>query len=198
MITQGLFREDLFYRLNVVPLRLPALRQRKEDIADLIRHFLLEFANDHNQTPKLVDNDALDYLKQYDWPGNVRELENLSQRLAALYVEDVINLDIVRSELASPSVAADIVDLETQYADETLQDAIYRHLKKYFDAHPAHELPPPGVYGRVLRELEKPLIELSLSVTNGNQIKAAEMLGLNRNTLRKKIRELDINVVRGG
>ncbi|MFC7050726.1 nitrogen regulation protein NR(I) [Emcibacter nanhaiensis] len=197
LINQGLFREDLYYRLNVVPLRIPALRERKDDIPDLVRHFLSDYAYENNLPPKLIDSDALNYLKQHNWPGNVRELENLANRLAALYVEDVINLEIVRSELTAgpgPEVAEAVAASE----DETMRDAIYRHLKKYFDAHAPHELPPSGLYARVLKELEIPLIELSLNATRGNQIKAADLLGLNRNTLRKKIRELDINVVRGG
>ena len=197
LINQGLFREDLYYRLNVVPLRIPPLRERKEDIPDLVRHFLNSYAQENNQPPKLIDNDALNYLKQHNWPGNVRELENLAHRLAALYVEDVINLEIVRTELTTmPDSKLDMAS--ESFGDETLQEAIFRHLKKYFDAHAPHELPPAGLYGRVLKEMEKPLIELSLAATRGNQIKAADLLGLNRNTLRKKIKELEIEVVRGG
>ncbi|WP_321391153.1 nitrogen regulation protein NR(I) [Emcibacter sp.] len=197
LINQGLFREDLYYRLNVVPLRIPPLRERKDDIPDLVRHFLSTYANESNQPPKLIDSDALNYIKQHNWPGNVRELENLANRLAALYVEDVINLEIVRSELTTAS-NPNSMEASAAPDDETLRDAIHRHLKKYFDAHAPHELPPTGLYTRVLKELEIPLIELSLNATRGNQIKAADLLGLNRNTLRKKIRELEINVVRGG
>lgn len=196
LISQGLFREDLYYRLNVVPLRLPPLRERLDDIHDLMRSFLNVYAQENNQTPKLIDADALDYLKQHDWPGNVRELENLCQRIAALYVEDLISLEIIRSEMVPLSI-------EGQGGgngipeNETLQESINRHLKRYFDAHLPHDLPPAGLYSRLLREFEKPLIENTLSATRGNQIKASELLGVNRNTLRKKIRDLDIDVRRG-
>ncbi|MCC3860930.1 nitrogen regulation protein NR(I) [Pseudemcibacter aquimaris] len=198
LIAQGLFREDLYYRLNVVPINLPPLRDRKGDIDDLVRHFLSKFAEDHNQTPKLMNKDAVDHLEQYDWPGNIRELENLVNRLAALYSEDEISLENVIAELrtAGSDSVRETGKNNDQINDETLQQSIHRHLKKYFDAHPHGELPPRGLYGRVLSELERPLIELSLRATRGNQIKAAEMLGLNRNTLRKKIKELEIQIVK--
>jgi len=196
LINQGLFREDLYYRLNVVPLRLPPLRERVEDIHDLMRQFLNTYALDNAQVPKLIDTDALDYLKQYDWPGNVRELENLCQRIAALYVEDTITLDIVCSEMVPLAVGGQ-AEGNAIPSNETLQESIDRHLKRYFDAHLPHDLPPSGLYTRLLREFEKPLIENTLSATKGNQIKAAELLGLNRNTLRKKIKDLDIDIRRG-
>ncbi len=191
-VRQGLFREDLFYRLNVVPLRLPPLRERAEDIPDLVRHFLT-LAQDQGLAIKSIDNDALEILKKHKWPGNVRELENLVQRLVALYSEEVIDAGVVAQEL-QPSVSTPTADVVPQ--DESLGDAVERHIAKYFAAHPG-SLPPSGLYDRVLREIERPLIILSLDATNGNQIRTADLLGLNRNTLRKKIRELDIQVVRG-
>ncbi|MCK5424342.1 MAG: nitrogen regulation protein NR(I) [Emcibacter sp.] len=193
LISQGLFREDLYYRLNVVPLRIPPLRERIDDIHDLMRQFLNSYAQENNQTPKLIETDALDYLKQYEWPGNVRELENLCQRIAALYVEETITLDIARSEMVPLSIGDQSKTADAP-ANETLQESINRHLKKYFDAHLPHDLPPSGLYSRLLREFEKPLIENTLTATRGNQIKAAELLGVNRNTLRKKIRDLDIDI----
>lgn len=193
LISQGLFREDLYYRLNVVPLRIPPLRERIDDIHDLMRQFLNTYAAENDQVPKLIDTDALDYLKQYDWPGNVRELENLCQRIAALYVEDTITLEIARSEMIPLTVGSQ-AQVNGIPENETLQESINRHLKKYFDAHLPHDLPPPGLFSRLLREFEKPLIENTLNATRGNQIKAAELLGLNRNTLRKKIRDLDIDI----
>ncbi|MBL4601142.1 MAG: nitrogen regulation protein NR(I) [Emcibacteraceae bacterium] len=199
LITQGLFREDLYYRLNVVPINLPPLRDRKDDIPDLIRHFFNNYAEEHNQPPKIMDAKALDFIKEHSWPGNIRELENLVQRLAVLYVEEVISLENVLSELSSKTIVEinkSEEGLSNGYADETLQQSIYRHLKKYFDAHPYDELPPNGLYVRMLSELERPLIKLCLSATRGNQIKAAELLGLNRNTLRKKIKELEISIIK--
>ncbi len=191
-VRQGLFREDLFYRLNVVPLRLPPLRERTEDIPDLVRHFLA-IAQEEGLPVKSIDNDALEILKRHKWPGNVRELENLVQRLVALYSEEVIDSAVVAQEL-QPTSNTPSMDVVPE--DESLGDAVQRHIAKYFAAHPG-SLPPTGLYDRVLREIERPLIILSLDATNGNQIRTAELLGLNRNTLRKKIRELDIQVVRG-
>lgn len=198
LIAQGLFREDLYYRLNVVPINLPPLRDRKDDIPDLVRHFFNNFAEENNQAPKLMDNSALDRLKESNWPGNIRELENLVQRLAALYAEDVISFENVSAELSNNVALVEGAsdDEYNLYAEETLQQSIFRHLKKYFDAHPNEDLPPNGLYARILSELEIPLIQLSLNATRGNQIKAAELLGLNRNTLRKKIKELQIPIVK--
>ena len=191
-VRQGLFREDLYYRLNVVPLRIPPLRERAGDIPALVRHFL-GLAQQEGLPAKALDSAALARLARYRWPGNVRELENLIRRLAALYSEDVIGLDTIEAEFAdlAPAVAPDDAP-----AAELLGGAVERHLKDYFSAH-QDGLPPSGLHERVLREIERPLIALSLAATRGNQIKAAELLGLNRNTLRKKLRQLDIEVVRG-
>jgi two-component system nitrogen regulation response regulator GlnG len=187
MIQQGAFREDLFYRLNVVPIRLPPLRQRPEDIADLARHFLT-LAQRDGLMQKTLDPSAVERLKTYSWPGNVRELENLMRRMAVLYSESVIDRRIVNAALADqePSPAA-----RANGGDETLSQSVERHLDGYFKAHP-HGLPASGLYDRILREVERPLLALSLQATRGNQIRAAELLGLNRNTLRKKLRELDL------
>ncbi len=192
LIRQGLFREDLFYRLCVVPIRLPPLRERTEDIPLLVRHFL-NIGIAQGLPAKSIDQGAMDRLKRYRWPGNVRELENLVRRLAALYSQEVISLDVVEAELADATPAAQPVE-EPQ--SEGLSSAVERHLKDYFAAH-KDGMPSNGLYDRVLREIERPLISLSLSATRGNQIKAAQLLGLNRNTLRKKIWDLDIQVMRG-
>ncbi|NKB21926.1 MAG: nitrogen regulation protein NR(I) [Alphaproteobacteria bacterium] len=191
LIGKGQFREDLFYRLNVVPLRLPPLRERKEDIPDLVRHFL-ETTQADGVAIKSFDIDAMKRLLDYEWPGNVRELENLIRRVAALYTDDVITGEIVATELDQGRSVA----LDPRSDDDNLSSAVEKHLSKYFDAH-RDSLPSPGLYDRILKELEKPLISLSLMATKGNQIKTAKMLGINRNTLRKKIKELEIDVVRG-
>ena len=192
LIHQGLFREDLYYRLNVVPLRLPPLRERVEDIPDLAHHFLAQ-AEAEGFAHKRISQEAMNRLRRYRWPGNVRELENLVRRLAALHPEDTIDADAIELELSatSPDHSADTGD-----DAESISGSMERHLKQYFSAH-GESLPPPGLYDRVLREVERPLIELCLSATRGNQVKAAQLLGVNRNTLRKKIRDLDIEVVRG-
>ena len=135
----------------------------------------------------------MERLARYRWPGNVRELENLVRRLAALYSEDIIGAAIIEPELAS--AAPEAMESESPTGDG-IGGAVEWHLKRYFEAH-GEGLPPPGLYDRVLQEVERPLIELCLSATRGNQLRAADLLGLNRNTLRKKIRELDIRVIRG-
>ncbi len=192
LIRQGLFREDLFYRLNVVPIRLPPLRERSEDIPELVRHFL-GMASAEGLPAKTIDSLAMERLKRHRWPGNVRELENLVRRLAALYSQEVIGIEVVEAELSS---VAPSTDSPVAVESEGLGATVERHLRDYFAAH-ADSLPAAGVYDRVLREVEKPLITLALEATRGNQIKAAHVLGLNRNTLRKKIKDLDIQVVRG-
>ncbi len=189
---QGLFREDLFYRLNVVPIRLPPLRERTEDISALVRHFFAQAASE-GLPNKNLDQAAMERLRTYRWPGNVRELENLVRRLAALYSQETIGVDAIEAELAEAAPAQPSTEA---LGEENLGSAAERHLRDYFAAHKGG-LPPAGLYDRVLREIEKPLIQLSLSATRGNQLKAAQLLGLNRNTLRKKVRELDIDVARG-
>jgi two-component system nitrogen regulation response regulator GlnG len=196
LIRLGQFREDLYYRLNVVPIRLPPLRERPEDIPDLTYHFLTRVASE-GLPQKQIEPAAIARLRQHRWPGNVRELENLVRRLVALYTDDVIRLESVEMELADLSPAPEPDGEQASVAaDEGLESAVERVLKRYFDAH--DDLPPPpGLYDRVLREVEAPLIRLSLGATRGNQIQAAKMLGLNRNTLRKKIKDLGIPVIRG-
>lgn len=194
LIRQGLFREDLYFRLNVVPLRLPPLRERREDIADLVRHFMA-LGGREGLAIKTYDSEAMEAMRAYSWPGNVRELENLVRRISALYAEDVITGDIVRMEL-SDNQAENAAAPHSVSESGSLIDSLYYHLTSYFEGH-GDDLPPNGLYERLLREVEVPLIELSLQATRGNQIKTAELLGLNRNTLRKKIRDLEIDVVRG-
>ncbi|MGO9428193.1 nitrogen regulation protein NR(I) [Rhodoblastus sp.] len=201
-IQQGLFREDLFFRLNVVPLRLPPLRERTEDIGDLARHFFNQAVND-GLPLKSLEPGALERMKRYRWPGNIRELENLVRRLAALYPQEVISEQIVASELGL-DVARESVTFMGAGApaasaqrdgDESLSMSVERHLAELFKSH-GENLPPPGLYHRILREIEYPLISIALAATRGNQIKAAELLGLNRNTLRKKVRDLDVRLMR--
>ena len=191
LINQGLFREDLYFRLNVVPIRLPPLRERSEDIGDLVRHFFT-MAEKEGLPAKQIETAALDRLRRYRWPGNVRELENLIRRLAALYPQDVITAPVIEAELAQPVLVS---APEEKPGDEGLSASVERHLTAYFSGF-GDNLPPPGLYHRILREVEYPLISAALAATRGNQIKAAELLGVNRNTLRKKIRDLDVQVIR--
>jgi two-component system, NtrC family, nitrogen regulation response regulator GlnG len=191
LIQQGLFREDLFFRLNVVPLRLPPLRERLEDVPDLIRHFLDQGARE-GLPLKQLEEPAIERLKRHRWPGNVRELENLARRLAALYPQEVISASVMEAELSQPGIVPAENDTNPE---QGLGSAIERHLAKYFASF-GDALPPPGLYHRILRELEHPLLSVTLAATRGNQIRAADLLGVNRNTLRKKIRDLDIQVFR--
>ncbi len=192
LVQQGLFREDLFFRLNVVPIRIPPLRDRSEDIPDLVAHFLTQIEQE-GLPVKRFDHDALATLKTYRWPGNVRELENLVRRLAALYPQDVITGPLIEAELAPQTEAP---GAETPRLPDSLSGAVEGFMTGYFQGFDGR-LPPPGLYHRVLREIEYPLIAATLAATRGNQIKAAEVLGVNRNTLRKKIRDLEIQVIRG-
>lgn len=189
-IQQGLFREDLFYRLNVVPLRLPPLRERLDDIGDLTRHFLRTMASE-DVGEHTISNEAIERLKQHSWPGNVRELENLIHRIVAVYPQELISADIVDKELVDVAAAASTAPEEA--GSQSLAEMVERHLASYF-AHYNGELPPPGLYDRVIREIEVPLISAALTATRGNQIRAAELLGLNRNTLRSRIKLLNIQI----
>ena len=199
-IRQGAFREDLYYRLAVVPIRLPPLRERTEDIPDLARHFLDRARADGLPT-KSLDQSAIDAMRAHRWPGNVRELENLMRRLAALWPDEVITADAVHPELvenhhaehmsAEPGVA-----VSESAGPEPLSRAVERHIRTFLTAYRDSD-GASDIYEQVLAEVERPLIQMTLQATRGNQIKAALMLGLNRNTLRKKIRDLDIPVVRG-
>jgi two-component system nitrogen regulation response regulator GlnG len=195
LISQGQFREDLFFRLNVVPLRLPPLRERSEDIPDLINHFL-ETAVLEGLPRKDVSPQAVELLKQQRWPGNVRELENLVKRLIAMEIDDVISLSSVQRELASglPSEGAGGGDKAA--TTDSLPDFMEQYMSRYFAGF-GEALPPDGLYDRILAEIEPPLLRSVLAATNGNQLRAADVLGINRNTLRSKIRQRNIKTLRG-
>lgn len=194
LINKGDFREDLFYRLNVVPLRLPPLRDRAEDVPDLVRHFTQKNVGEGLEA-KRFEADAVNLLKNHAWPGNVRELENLVRRIMALYPQDVISSEIIKAELQSGDGQSDDSSVIGASGPVTISQAVEENMRSYFTSF-GDELPPPGLYQRVLEEVEYPLILATLTATRGNQIRAAELLGLNRNTLRKKIRELGIAVYR--
>lgn len=190
MIRQGLFREDLYYRLNVVPIRLPPLRERIDDIADLTQHFLRTAQRD-GEPVKTMSAEAIRLMQNYTWPGNVRELENLVRRLSALYADEQISAEIVQNELNiadRPQVTAGMGPVDLSTAVETHVGQVLREYEP--------NLPPAGLYQRVIDRVEAPLIAMALNACGGNQIKAADLLGLNRNTLRKKIRTHSIEIVK--
>ena len=194
LIQEGRFREDLYYRLNVVPIRLPPLRDRIADLPDLTRAFLRR-AETEGLARKTVSAEGYEALKSHDWPGNVRELENLIRRLSVLSADDQIPADLIEAELSARHDDA-LDPAAVSLAEGSLGASVQTHLERYFQRH-GDALPPPGLYDRILREVELPLVALTLAATRGNQLRAADLLGINRNTLRKKIRELDIQVTRG-
>jgi len=190
MIRQGLFREDLFYRLNVVPIRLPPLRERVDDIGDLVSHFL-RAAQGEGEPLKTISPDAIRLMQDYSWPGNVRELENLVRRLSALYADETISREIVQAELN----ISDRQAVQQASGPIDISAAVETHVAQVLRDHEPR-LPPAGLYQRVLDKVEAPLIAMVLNACGGNQIKASDLLGLNRNTLRKKIRAHSIEIVK--
>lgn len=194
-VREGRFREDLLYRLDVLSIRLPPLRERLDDIPELANHYLQAATTDGLPT-KVLSPEAMTRLKQHRWPGNVRELVNLVRRLSALYSEEIIGVETIEAELADAMSAIEPTSSSSEMADDvSLADAVDRHLQSMFAAH-GDRLPPDGMYDRVISEVERPLLALALGATRGNQLRAARLLGLNRNTLRKKIKDLDVPVVR--
>ena len=191
LISQGIIREDLFYRLNVVNINLPPLRDRVGDIPDLTKHFLQQSALS-GMPKKVISAKAIQLLQNAPWAGNIRELENFINSLVVLISDEEITPNHVEENLnLIPSVNSNELDAD----NGKLSSSVEKHIKRYFDLH-GDNLPPPGLYNRILKEIELPLIALSLSATRGNQIKTSELLGINRNTLRKKIKDLDIVVTR--
>ncbi|MFZ4125460.1 MAG: nitrogen regulation protein NR(I) [Rickettsiales bacterium] len=193
-VASGDFREDLFYRLNVVPVAVPALRERADDIPLLAEHFL-KLATQRGLPAKQLDAGALQILKEHAWKGNIRELENLIYRLCALQTPPMLRAEDVMAHVGAASVVPLFTEATNAPSAENLSDQVYRHIRHTFATH-GSDVPVTGLYDRVLRIVEKPLIEQTLRVTGGNQIKAAEILGINRNTLRKKMRELEIDAKR--
>jgi len=190
-IQNGTFREDLYYRLSGVTLAIPALRERVDDIPLLAEHFLLKAEKDGLPLRRL-GREAVDLTRAYSWPGNVRQLENATRRLVVTAAEE----EITRAEMELMlSNQPAMEPLRGESEGDRLSASVGRHLRRYFDLH-GGALPPPGLYQRILREVEGPLLEIALDATGGNQAKCADLLGINRNTLRKKITDLDIEVTR--
>ena len=190
-LDKGRVRQDLYYRLSGASIAVPSLRERVEDIALLTEHFLARAERD-GAPKRWLSDEARELFRAYSWPGNVRQLENAVRRLSLTSRAD----EITRTEVEL--VLGNQPEMEPVLSggdSEKLGASVARHLRRYFDLHGAM-LPPPGLYQRILREVEFPLIEIALEATGGNQAKCAELLGINRNTLRKKITDLDIPVTR--
>jgi len=184
-VREGHFREDLYFRLRVVPITLPPLRQRREDIPELMAFFLDKINRDMGTSVAGISPEAQALLVHHPWPGNVRELENTLLRAAVLAPGRLltpIDLALSTTEMVLP----------TDLAELSFEEVVRRKLKAYFQQ--TAPLEPCDLYSIVIGQVEKPLIELMLEYTGSNQLKAAELLGINRNTLRKKITDLKITV----
>ncbi|NDH26987.1 MAG: nitrogen regulation protein NR(I), partial [Rhodobacteraceae bacterium] len=187
----GVIRRDLYYRLGGATIRVPSLRERVDDIKILAEHFLNKGERD-GALMRTFGPEASDLFRSYSWPGNVRQLENIVKRLGLTARSQVITLaeleQVLQDQPAMPLS-------QKRGSTDKLSSDVARHLRRYFDLH-GNVLPPPGLYARILREVERPLLDIALEETGGNQAKCADLLGINRNTLRKKISELDIMVTR--
>ncbi|MEO0390513.1 MAG: response regulator [Pseudomonadota bacterium] len=187
----GTVRSDLYYRLSGATLHVPALRERVDDIPLLAEHFLAR-AERAGGSPRTLSAEAAEVFRTHAWPGNVRQLENTVRRLGLTSQALEISAAEVTQAVGAQAASAPTPE---EYDTEKLGESVGRHLRRYFDLH-GDALPPEGLYGRILREIEVPLIEIALDATAGNQAKCADLLGINRNTLRKKITDLGIEVTR--
>lgn len=188
LVQSGSFREDLYYRLNVIPIDLPPLRARRDDVPLLARHFLSKAALE-GLPRKTLSASAFDRLAAHDWPGNVRELENMMRRLAVLARDETIRGELIEQQLAQQGSP-----LEPQSDDrfDGIEGSLEQHFVEHFRQF-SPGLPPDGLHRRVLFSVERPLLKIAMERCAGNQIRAAKMLGLNRNTLRKKLSDLGID-----
>jgi two-component system nitrogen regulation response regulator GlnG len=181
-VKQQRFREDLFVRLKVVPIHVPPLRERGEDISELIDFFLNKINTEMGTSITALSSEARDLLLRHNWPGNVRELENTLIRAAVLASGPTLMPRDLALATQEPAPAA--------YAEMSLEDVVRMKLQEYFSQ--TGEVQPSDLYSLIMERIERPLIELTLERTNGNQLQAATILGINRNTLRKKISLLKI------
>ncbi len=186
------FREDLYYRLSTVHIPVPALRDRVEDIPDLAAHFL-ESGVAEGLARRVLSDGALEILRAHPWPGNIRQLENTIRRLLVTGINPEISRDEVQAVLQGAPVG-DVTGARVTMTD-SLSSAVEQHLRRAFDLE-GGGLPPAGLYERVLHQVERPLLEIALDATGGNQARCADLLGINRNTLRKKLTTLGIEVTR--
>ena len=181
-VQQGRFREDLYFRLKVVPIVVPPLRQRRGDIPELVAYFIEKVNREMGTSITGVSPEAQAVLNAHDWPGNVRELENTLVRAAVLAPGPTLMPRDLALATRETTVAA--------YDDMSLEEVVRLKLKEYFRQ--TRDVEPTDLYALIMERVERPLIELTLERTRGNQLKAAAILGINRNTLHKKITELKI------
>ncbi len=183
-VAQRAFREDLFYRLNVVSIHLPPLRDRREDVSALVDHFLAGFGREQNTAPKMISPEATELMLAYNWPGNVRELENVVKRAAALATTSLILPDHLPDALRPTAAPQEALAPSDTFPTEWIRTELSR-LQGSLDGR---------LHDHFVACIERPLLELVLRRTGGNQVRAADLLGINRNTLRKRIKELGVSL----
>ena len=190
-IDQNLFRQDLYYRLNVINIDLPPLRERENDIIDIAKNFLANFSNNI----KSLDSSAVEFLKNYSWPGNIRELENLFKRVCALSIEKIVTNDILSEYLDKKEIT--ISENNNKLEDNNVKSYLslnvflQEFLDKLFDT--LENETDIQLFEKFISEVEKQLISKTLKYYSGNQIKSSKLLGINRNTLRSKIKKYKIS-----
>lgn len=183
-IKEGRFREDLYYRLNVVPVIVPPLRGRKGDIPLLAEHFLRRFRDELDVEEKNITPEAMRILSSYDWPGNVRELENTVKRAMVMSSgSKILPEDLPTAVFGEAHVKAG----RFKSLDELWEEKLRTFVDK------GDCLKMKDLYNLIIKQVEKPLLRFVLEKTRGNQVKASEILGINRNTLRKKLTELEMD-----
>ncbi len=187
-VNAGNFREDLFFRLNVLGIELPDLSERIEDIGELARHFI---SHDFSGSHKTLDESAIRALEKRNWPGNVSELSMTIKRAIVMSTGSVISA----AELTLSSDQQGQDNQNGVLGAETFSETVEAYVRRFLKLH-GENLPPEGLYQALINEVERPLIKVALEANAGNQIQTAQMLDINRNTLRKKIANLDISVTR--
>lgn len=183
-VVRGTFRKDLYYRLNAITIEIPAVRERKEDIPLLVEYFLEKYSSELGTGKKIISDEAKNLLMQYDWPGNARELENTVKRVIVLSPDLTITSDAL---LDAAPYLRNIKDESRDTFDELMKAKVYSLINSF------NEASYTGIYDIIIKKIEKPLIEATLEITKGNKKKAAAVLGINRNTLSKKMEELGID-----
>ncbi len=188
-ISKNEFREDLYYRLNVINITLPALRERENDIISIAQHYLSLYS----ERKKQFDSSAINFLRGYSWPGNVRELENLLKRVSVLTSETIINSTILEDyiDYDKPNTYENNHDLTNKSEKENLRSYLDNFLKNFFKTLDSND-EKIGLHNKFMDEFERPLIVKTLNFCRGNQIKTSKILGINRNTLRTKIKKFNI------
>ena len=193
LVAAGLFREDLYYRLQVIPIRMPSLRERVMDIPVLVSHFL-ESAPSRGLSAKRITPSALARLAQHSWPGNVRELEHCIWRLCALVAEPEISATHVEAELASLARPArmEAAQVTTEGGATSGLDAAMRAETQALLTQHAENEASTELYDQLLQSMERPLLEVVMRHARNNQLRAARILGVNRNTLRKMLKRYEM------